>query len=82
VLARAGELASIDEAVAMSRWLVTIGLVLVVVGLLWPWLRDLGLGRLPGDVVIERGNVHIYFPIVTCIVVSVVLSLILWLMKR
>ena len=49
----------------MSRWLVTIGLVLVVVGLLWPWLRELGLGRLPGDIVIERGNVHIYFPIVT-----------------
>ena len=66
----------------MSRWLVTIGLVLVVVGLLWPWLRDLGLGRLPGDIVIERGNVHIYFPIATCIVVSVVLSLILWLMNR
>jgi len=66
----------------MSRWIVTIGLVLVVVGLLWPWLRDLGLGRLPGDIMIESGNVHIYFPIVTCIVVSVVLSLILWLMNR
>ena len=81
-MAHAGEVASIDESVAMSRWLVTIGLVLVVVGLLWPWLRDLGLGRLPGDIMIERGNVHIYFPIVTCIVVSVVLSLILWLMNR
>ena len=66
MLARAGELVSFDESVAMSRWLVTIGLVLVVVGLLWPWLRDLSLGRLPGDIVIERGNVHIYFPIVTC----------------
>ena len=61
----------------MSRWLVTTGLVLVIVGLLWPWL-----GRLPGDIVIERGNVHIYFPIVTCIIVSVVLSIILWLMNR
>jgi hypothetical protein len=66
----------------MSRWLVTIGLVLVIVGLLWPWLRALGLGRLPGDIAIERGNVHIYFPIVTCIIVSVVLSFILWLMNR
>jgi uncharacterized protein HemY len=66
----------------MSRWLVTIGLVLVIVGLLWPWLRELGLGRLPGDIVIERGNVHIYLPIVTSIIVSVVLSLILWLMNR
>ena len=66
----------------MSRWLVTIGLVLVIVGLLWPWLRALGLGRLPGDIAIERGNVHIYFPIVTCIIFSVVLSIILWLMNR
>jgi hypothetical protein len=66
----------------MSRWLVTIGLVLVVVGVLWPWLRDLGLGRLPGDIVIERGNVHIYFPIVTCIVISVFLSSIPWLMSH
>jgi hypothetical protein len=56
--------------------------VLVVLGLLWPWLRDLGLGRLPGDIVIDRGNVQIYFPILTCIIVSVVLSLILWLMNR
>ena len=44
----------------MSRWLVTIGLVLVIVGLLWPWLRALGLGRLPGDIAIERGNVHLF----------------------
>ena len=62
--------------------LTRIGLVLVIVGLLWPWLSKLGLGRLPGDIVIERGNVHIYFPIVTCIVVSVVLSFVLWLMNR
>ena len=59
-----------------------VGLVLVIVGLLWPRLRELGLGRLPGDIVIERGNVHIYFPIVTCIIVSVVLSIILWLTNR
>ena len=66
----------------MTRWLVTIGLVLVIVGLLWPWLSKLGLGRLPGDIALERGNVHIYFPIVTCIIISVVLSFILWLMNR
>lgn len=66
----------------MSRWLVTIGLVLVIVGLLWPLLSKLGLGRLPGDIVIERGNFHFYFPIVTCIIVSVVLSLVFWLLNR
>ena len=66
----------------MVRWLVAIGLVLVLVGLLWPLLSKLGLGRLPGDIVIERGNVRIYFPIVTCLIVSVVLSVFLWLLNR
>ena len=66
----------------MSRWLIEIGLALVVVGLLWPWLERLGLGRLPGDIVIERGNFRFYFPIVTCLVVSGVVSLILWFLNR
>jgi len=66
----------------MSRWLVGIGLVLVAVGLLWPVLSRLGLGRLPGDIVLRRGNFSFYFPIVTCLVVSLAVSLILWLMNR
>jgi hypothetical protein len=66
----------------MSRWFIGIGLVLVVVGLLWPWLGRLGLGHLPGDIVIERGNFRFYFPIVTCLVVSGVVSLILWFLNR
>jgi hypothetical protein len=66
----------------LSRWLIAIGLVLVVVGLLWPWLSKLGLGRLPGDIAIERGNFTFYFPIVTCLIVSIVLSLVFWLMNR
>jgi hypothetical protein len=66
----------------MVRWLVAIGLVLVLVGLLWPLLSKLGLGRLPRDIVIERGNVRFYFPIVTCLIISVVLSFFLWLLNR
>jgi hypothetical protein len=66
----------------MSRWLVGIGLALVLLGLLWPWLGQLGLGRLPGDIVIERGAFRFYFPIVSCLVVSVLVSLILWLLNR
>jgi len=62
--------------------LIEIGLALVVVGLLWPWLGRLGLGRLPGDIVIERGNFRFYFPIVTCLVVSGVVSLILCFLNR
>jgi hypothetical protein len=66
----------------MRQWLIAIGVVLVAVGLLWPWLTKLGLGRLPGDFVVERGNFSFYFPIVTCVIASVVLSLILWLLNR
>jgi hypothetical protein len=66
----------------MVRWLVAIGLVLVLVGLMWPLLSKLGLGRLPGDIVIERGNVRFYFPILTCLIISIVLSFFLWLLNR
>jgi hypothetical protein len=66
----------------MSQWLIGIGLALVVVGMLWPWLGRLGLGRLPGDILIERGNFRFYFPIVTCLIVSGVVSLILWFLNR
>jgi Protein of unknown function (DUF2905) len=66
----------------LGRSLIGIGLALVVAGLLWPWLGRLGLGRLPGDIVIERGELRLYFPIITCLVVSVVVSLILWLLGR
>ena len=66
----------------MQRLLVTFGIILVLTGLAWPWLTRLGLGRLPGDIAIERGNFSFYFPIASCIVVSVVLSLVLWLINR
>jgi hypothetical protein len=65
-----------------GRRLIAIRIVLVLVGLLSPWLGRLGLGRLPGGIVIERGAFHFYFPIVTCVVVSAVPSLILWLLNR
>jgi len=66
----------------MRQWLIAIGIVLVAVGQLWPWLSRLGLGRLPGDLVVQRGGFSFYFPIVTCLIVSVVLSFILWLLNR
>jgi hypothetical protein len=66
----------------VGKFLIIAGLVLVVVGIVWLAGERLGLGRLPGDVVIERGNTRIYFPIVTSIVISIVLSLALWLFSR
>lgn len=66
----------------VSRTLIIIGAVLVLLGLLWPWIQKLGLGRLPGDIVVERENVRFYFPIVTSIIISIVLTLLFWLFRR
>ena len=66
----------------MQRTLVTLGIVIAVVGLLWPWVGKLGLGRLPGDIRIGTGSGTFYFPIVTCIVLSLAVSLLLWLFRR
>jgi hypothetical protein len=66
----------------MQKWLIAIGLFLLVLGLAWPLIDQLGLGRLPGDIVIERDNFRFYFPIVTCVLASVVFSAIVWLVNR
>ena len=66
----------------MSRLLIAIGVILVVAGLLWPWLSKLGLGRLPGDIIVRREGFSFYFPIVTSLILSVVLSLLFWLFRR
>jgi hypothetical protein len=66
----------------MARVLITLGLVILAIGLLWPYLSRLGLGRLPGDIVIERENMTLYFPLMTCLLVSLLLSLVLWVANR
>ena len=63
----------------MGRILVIAGIILVAAGLLWPYLARLGLGRLPGDIAIRTEHGGFYFPIVTCLVVSLILSVIFWL---
>lgn len=67
---------------SIQRLLIVFGLVLVALGLLWPVIAKLGIGRLPGDIVIERENFRLYFPVTTSLLVSAVLSLILWLINR
>lgn len=66
----------------MQRLLITLGLALLVAGLLWPWLMKLGLGRLPGDIRIERDGFAFYFPVTTSIVASLIITLVLWLLRR
>lgn len=66
----------------MQKFLILVGVVLVVSGLLWPWLSKLGLGHLPGDIVVKREGFSFYFPITTMILISIALTLILrWLGK-
>ena len=66
----------------MARFLIVLGLAILLVGLLWPYLSKLGLGRLTGDIVIERENVTLYIPLATCLLLSLVLSLIVWVANR
>lgn len=66
----------------VSRALIVIGLVIAAIGIAWPWLGRLGLGRLPGDIWIHRGHFTFYAPIATSILVSIVLSLLFWLLSR
>jgi hypothetical protein len=65
-----------------SRLLVILGVVLVAIGLLWPVISKLGLGRLPGDIVIRRDHVVFYAPITTCLIISLALSLVVWAFTR
>ncbi|HET9699710.1 MAG TPA: DUF2905 domain-containing protein [Burkholderiales bacterium] len=66
----------------MAKWLITLGLVLVGLGLLWPLLSKLGLGSLPGDIRIERKGYSFYFPVTTGVLVSLVITVILWILRR
>lgn len=66
----------------VSRVLITLGLVLLVTGLLWPWLQKIGFGRLPGDIIIERENFRLYFPITTSIIIGVVISLLFCIFRK
>ncbi|MFN7085890.1 MAG: DUF2905 domain-containing protein [Burkholderiales bacterium] len=66
----------------MAKWLITIGIILIAAGLLWPLLVKLGLGSLPGDIKVERKGFTFYFPVTTSIVVSALITLILWIFRR
>jgi hypothetical protein len=66
----------------MQRVLIALGIVILLAGLLWPWLGKLPLGRLPGDIVVDRPGFRLYVPLMTMVIASAVLSLIFWLFRR
>ena len=66
----------------VSKWLIIVGLIFVAAGLLWPLMSKLGLGRLPGDIVVRRDGFSLYFPLMTCLVISVIVSIVIWIFRR
>src|SRR5215472_9757113 len=78
----AREASTAGGSIAMARFLIVLGLAILIIGLLWPYLGKLGLGRLPGDIVIERETGTIYVPLATCLLLSLLLSLVFWIANR
>ena len=66
----------------MQKALIVLGAILLAAGLLWPWLGKLPIGRLPGDIIIDRPNLKIYLPITTMIIISVIISLVARFFKK
>ena len=66
----------------MQRTLIIVGILILLAGLFWPWVSQLPLGRLPGDIVVNKPGFRFYFPITTMFLVSVVISLLLWLFRQ
>jgi len=66
----------------MQKILITIGVIVIIIGLLWPWLVKLPLGRLPGDIIINKPHLKIIIPITTMIIVSIIISVILWILRK
>lgn len=66
----------------MSRTLITIGIIIVIIGLLWPVFQKMNLGRLPGDIIIRRDGFRFYFPITTSIVISILLTIVFWIFRK
>ncbi len=64
----------------MARFLIILGITILILGLLWPYLGRMGLGRLPGDIIIERENFTVYVPLATSLLISLLFSLLLWLL--
>ena len=61
---------------------ILIGILFIILGLLYPFLKDFGFGKLPGDIFYKKENSSFYFPIVTCLIVSILISLMLFFFKK
>ena len=65
----------------MQKILIIIGIILLILGLLYPYIKKLGLGQLPGDILFKTGNSTFFFPVMTCLIISIILTIIFNLFK-
>ena len=66
----------------MQKVLIYTGIALIVLGLLWPYISKIPFGHLPGDIIINKPSFKLYFPLTTMILISAIISLIIWLFRR
>ena len=66
----------------MNKTVITIGIILVIIGLLWSYITKIPIGKLPGDIVFKKDGFSFYFPITTMIIISIVLSVIVWFFRK
>lgn len=66
----------------MRQMLIIAGLILLIAGLGWPYISKIPFGRLPGDIIIDRPGFRFYFPFTTMIIISAVVSFIMWFLKK
>ena len=66
----------------MNKTLIAIRIAIAVIGVFWPWIARLPVGRLPGDIMIDRPGLKVYIPVTTMIVISVVISVVLWILRK
>ncbi|KTD04266.1 DUF2905 domain-containing protein [Fluoribacter gormanii] len=66
----------------IQKILIIIGIILLIIGIFWPLIKKLGLGKLPGDIIIQKGNFTFYFPVSTCILISLIIMLIFWFFNK
>ncbi|HHF7374381.1 DUF2905 domain-containing protein [Legionella bozemanae] len=66
----------------IQKTLIITGIILLIIGIFWPFIKKIGLGKLPGDIIIQKNNFTFYFPITTCILISLIIMLIFWFFNK
>ncbi|MBS4033234.1 MAG: DUF2905 domain-containing protein [Ignavibacterium sp.] len=66
----------------MQKYLLIIGAVIILLGLFWPFISKLPIGKLPGDIIIDKPNFKLYIPVTTMVMISIIISVILWLFRK